>query len=92
MVDAGGVGLSSRDRRLHRDLDLPFTPVAGLTIRDYDWEATLENVIYSVNEKRFIAQVKTDNSMFSRPMSQRTPELLQELVDEYLELGWEEIV
>lgn len=90
MVDGGGAGFSRRDKWLKKSIYLPFAPFPGLQLKAGEWEAEIETVTFDIWKDEFTAVSKPDRIMLGVPVSGKTAEAVQEIVDDYLEQGWEE--
>ena len=70
---------------LYREIELPFPPFIGLDISDEDWNSgTIEKIRWSMEENRFIAQVK-DEFPYSDIDGDYTALML---LNSYEKVGW----
>ncbi len=80
---------SSDDVWLERVVELPFPPMPGLIYISGDWEAMPEAIYWDIDNHEFRAYVEPDKTIYYALLHHQEPPSLQEVVDDWLECGWE---
>lgn len=90
--------MSSMDKYVERDLELPFPPFVGLTINDGDFSVVLDGpdddgrnsteIIYDIQSGSFIVYLPSDREIYDAGLGRRAHRPIDEIVAEYVEAGW----
>ena len=84
------VGVSSNDKWLIREIELPFMPFIGLEITDgNNFEATVKEISWNLINGQMDCWTSPDKEIYNALLNRQEHRPLDEIVADYLEMGWE---
>jgi len=88
-IHSNFASISSGDIWLEYSLEIPFVPPIGMELVDGDWEAIVKEVVWDIGIGELKIYVPSDDTLYRADLDRVEPDqILQEIVDEYLALGW----
>ena len=87
-VHGSFASVSSQDRWLYRDIDLPVEPFIGLQLTDEkDWYETIKEITFNLKTNRMDCWTEDDKELYNFPKKPDSREL-DEIIKEHVEAGW----
>ena len=89
-IHSGVSAVSTGDEWLVREIELPFIPFVGLEITDgNDFNATIKDINWNFIDKRMDCWTAADDEIYKALLNRWEHRSLDEIVSDYLEMGWE---
>lgn len=80
---------SSLDVYIEREVQLPFAPSAGITIKDGDWySGRLIDVLWNCEQKAFTCYVEEDKELYEAGLHRQPARPIAEIIKAYTDEGW----
>jgi hypothetical protein len=81
---------STEDKGVQKNIELPFAPFPGLVIYGPDdFNAVIEHVSYDLEKNTFRLITEPNKEIYEAQLHRYDHRPVKEIVDEYLECGWE---